>query len=151
MLIITHQSHLDHGLTSRHLMFILNRFRDRDGFFADTVELPDDLEDLVCGLHGPVMGDAPIDDRDVMMRKRFGRTHESRILFGGKLRKTRILTVIAGPAEGGMCVLYTAHGGPLAPREPGDASIAPDSRELAESIAFWREHALSPFGAPVKQ
>lgn len=58
-------------------------------------------------------------------------------------RQTRLLTVIAGPHEGDGCVLYTAHGGPAAPREPWDPSLNDDAAALEESRAFWSVHALS--------
>lgn len=48
------------------------------------------------------------------------------------------------PACGGTgstTILYTAFGGPLAPREPGDPDLPAEER--AESEAFWAEHALS--------
>jgi hypothetical protein len=40
------------------------------------------------------------------------------------------------------CVLYTAYGGPQAPREPGDPAIK-DFAEQAASEIFWSEHALA--------
>ena len=39
-------------------------------------------------------------------------------------------------------MLFTAFGGPLAPREPGDPDMT-DAKEIAESKKFWSEHALS--------
>jgi len=38
-------------------------------------------------------------------------------------------------------VLYTAYGGPVAPREPFDRSL--DEEAKAESEKFWAEHALA--------
>lgn len=75
--------------------------------------------------------------------------------------KSRLVTVIAGPhtacPAGGACtgatcadydshvehacVLYTAYGGPQAPREPGDPSIK-SWEELVASREFWSQHAL---------
>jgi hypothetical protein len=43
-------------------------------------------------------------------------------------------------------ILYTAFGGPAAPREPGDPSLDGNEAGLAESKAFWAEHALSSQG-----
>jgi hypothetical protein len=69
------------------------------------------------------------------------------------VRETRILTVIGGhlpvkdngphAVDSSRCVLYTAFGGPMAPREPGDPSIT-DVDDLKESTLFWAQHALSP-------
>jgi hypothetical protein len=173
MLIITPHSHLDHGLSAAHLEFINRVFGKRDGFFAETVEMPSDLPELLCGLYGPVVGDAPIHDCDCQMRARFGRQHKSRIYIGApnsagyagpvpggrlvypRLRGSRLLTVIAGPYSetpgdpGFACMLYTAFGGPLAPKEPGDPAVHPD--ELDASVAFWRDHALVPGSASVEK
>jgi hypothetical protein len=38
------------------------------------------------------------------------------------------------------CMLYTAFGGPLAPKEPGDPTLKDSERE--ESEKFWSQHAL---------
>lgn len=145
MLIITSQSHLDHGLTAAHLSFILRHFADREAFFAETIELPAELRPLECALRGPAVGMRPVLDAEVVLRPRSGRNYPSRLLadpsLGGPLF-VRQMTVIAGPAAGGHpCVLYTAHGGPLAPREPGDTSL--NAAERAESVTFWAEHALA--------
>ena len=73
-----------------------------------------------------------------------GRHHASR-MCGGECKPllVRTVTVIAGPHEGDPCVLYTAYGGPCAPREPGDPTIA-SWDELLESRSFWAKHALIP-------
>jgi len=38
--------------------------------------------------------------------------------------------------------MWTAYGGPAAPREPGDETIE-TGKEYAQSVNFWAEHALS--------
>jgi len=134
-------SHLDHGLTAAHLAFIVSRFADRDGFFVETVPMPDDLPDLTCGLYGPVMGDPPVPDSAVFEVRRIDRAYSSRAIVAPQ-RATRFLTVIAGPHAGAPCVLYTAHGGPKAPREPGDPTLTTEA-DRAESAAFWAVHALA--------
>ena len=53
------QSHLDHNLVQEHVSFILERFAARSGFFRETITLPFWLGPLMCGLHGPIVGDAP--------------------------------------------------------------------------------------------
>ena len=52
-----------------------------------------------------------------------------------------MMTVIGGPDGDDPCVLYTAFGGPAAPREPWDPSL--DEAGWAASLAFWEAHALS--------
>lgn len=139
-MIIHPDSHLDHGLTAEHIAYIADRFAARNSSFAETFVLPDTLPGAPCALYGPVMGDAPITDGDVNMRQRGERPGLSRVV-SYPVRPSRRVTVIAGPHDGHPCVLYTAYGGPLAPREPSD--IHADSFAAAESRAFWAQHALA--------
>jgi hypothetical protein len=154
MLTITSQSHLDHNLTLDHVRFLLAHFAERTEFFAETVELPAELPALPCALRGPVVGLHPVPDTLVELRPRPGRSYPSRMLRPYGVTETmagtsqipwlplqsRQLTVIAGPGLGLPCVLYTAFGGPLAPREPADPSLPESEREA--SARFWAEHAL---------
>jgi hypothetical protein len=134
-------SHLDHSLTPAHVAWLLEYFSDRVGFFLETVELPPELPDLPCGLHGPLVGDPPVPESEVTYRRRGERLGATR-LCARPSRPTRLLTVIAGPDGDEPCALYTAFGGPAAPREPFDLSMAPDEVQAA-ARAFWAEHALS--------
>jgi hypothetical protein len=140
MLTIHDDSHLDHDLTPAHVAFLRSRFADKVGFFVETVELPDELSDLVCGLYGPTMGDAPVTE-GVSFVARGDRAYSTRTV-ARPTRPTRLLTVIAGPHKDAPCVLYTAHGGPMAPREVGDPTL-PTEEARAESAAFWAVHALA--------
>jgi hypothetical protein len=147
MLNIISGSHLDHALTMQHLRFILATFGNRDGFFAETVAMPPELPPLPCGLRGPAVGGDPVPDAHVQMVCRPGRTYPSRVILPAFMPEhiwnleSRVLTVIAGPVGDLPCVLFTAYGGPLAPREPGDPSLPEDQREA--SIEFWKTHALA--------
>lgn len=144
MLVIHPISHLDHGLSPAHLSWLQEVFADRDGFFQATVDIPPHLSDLVSALWGPSSGDAPIAEADVDYVVRPGRRCVSRVLKSSlaTLRSTRRLSVVAGSFEDAPCVLYTAYGGPAAPREPGDLTIA-TWKNVLESRAFWAEHALA--------
>lgn len=150
MLEITEDSHVDHGLTPAMLEHIKRRFADREEFFIQTIELPakDDgspayLGDVECALVGPALGFDPITDEDEIVNYvvRPGRKWASRVVEWGRKERTLLVTVIAGPHGDRPCVLYTAYGGPLAPREPGDPAIA-SWDELEASRRFWSEHAL---------
>lgn len=136
-LILASGSHLDHGLTEAQMNYIMEKYQDRDGFFIDTFELPKELGSVPCGLHGPATGDEPVLDSECRMEIRGSRPWHSRVC-DRPTRPTQTMTVIAGPHDSHPCVLYTAFGGPLAPREPGDPAC-----DKAESEAFWAEHALS--------
>lgn len=140
MLTISQESHVDHALSQGVLDYIIERYKDRDGFFIDTFTLPPELGEVPCGLHGPATGDSPVPDSECVMEVRGERGWPSR-LCDRPIRNTTTLTVIAGPHEDEPCVLYTAFGGPLAPKEPGDTSLSDEQR--IESVAFWKDHALS--------
>ena len=131
-------SHVDHGLTEDQLNFLLDRFADRKAFFIETIELPENLGTAPCGLYGPIMGDEPINEAEVVHEHRGNRAWTSR-LVNRPTRPTRKVTVIAGPHEGHDCILWTAFGGPLALQEPGD----PGCKDPAASATFWRDHALA--------
>ena len=149
MLLITADSHLDHGLDSDHIGHILKTFRDRHGFFIETFRISPKMLLVPCALYGPLMGDEPIDEDEVVYRERPGRQYDSRILKGKNVRLRDQITVIAGPSDyflGALgqphhMVLYTAYGGPAAAREPGDPTLS--VRERDESSAFWSQHALA--------
>jgi len=131
-------SHVDHDLTEAQLRYLVDHFADRDGFFVETITLPQDLGTVPCGLYGPSAGDPVIHEESVTYARRGDRTWESR-LVALPARQQREVTVVAGPHDGHACVLYTAFGGPAAPQEPGD----PGCKDLGASTAFWREHALA--------
>jgi hypothetical protein len=138
-MILHEDSHTDH-VPQEVLNWVLHRFQDREAFFIETVELPDGLPQLACGLHGPVMGDVPVPEEGVTYRARWGSSWVSR-LVDRPFRLTRQITVIGGSYKTYSCVLYTCFGGPLSPKEPQDPTLAPKNRE--ESLKFWSEHALS--------
>jgi hypothetical protein len=107
-------SHIDHGLTEVQLKYLLDRFADRKAFFIETIELPEDLGTVPCGLYGPIMGDGPVPDDGpldlrgpapkgvVFTRVRYARrgtrAWDSRMIDLA-MRPTRQVTVIAGPHE----------------------------------------------------
>lgn len=132
-----------HGLPSEIIAYVLERFADREGFFRETIELPESLPMLSCGLFGPAMGEGTVTLATYTVRGK--RSYASRVTSRTP-RPTRLLTVIAGPHDGRACVLYTVHGGPIAPREPGDPAIA-SWEELVKAREFWAEHALSVYCA----
>jgi len=137
---ITSDSHLDHNLTSEHVEWLLKHFADRIGFFIETVELPRELAPVECDLYGPSVGDPPVSESDVTYLVRGNRPGASRVVRRVP-RLTRTLTVIAGPHGDEPVVLYTAYGGPAAPREPFDGSLRTKEEKQA-SRDFWAVHAL---------
>src|SRR4029077_18884023 len=119
------------------ICYLLERFADRQAFFLETLELPEELGTVPCALWGPVMGDPRILEKDVVYAPRGTRAWTSR-LVDRPARPTRLITVIAGPhtepcprchedssdlhprcsedrCKAGQlhhaCVLYTAFGG----------------------------------------
>ena len=141
MLKIVRQSHADHALTTRQLVHIIHRFKDRNGFFKESFELPEHLGTATAELYGPAAGDDPVPESEVEYLTRGNRSTKSRMVRR-PLRQTRTITVVAGPLGDEPCVLYTAYGGPLAPREPDDDSISFVEEKL-EAQKFWSQHALA--------
>jgi len=144
MVNILPQSHVDHGLTSDQLAWALEQVADRTSFFIQTLLLPEHLGVVECNLVGPALGMPPVPEDEVRYIIRGTRKCVSRVLRVLREKPvTREVTIIAGEIvpNSGMIVLFTAYGGPCAPREPGDTSI-PTWEEVQTSRAFWSEHAL---------
>jgi len=135
------ESHLDHNLTEEQIAHIFARFADRSAFFIETIELPAALGTAPCALRGPIVGDPPITDAQCRPVKRGDRAYTSRVAPQLSARPSRLVTVIAGPHDGLACILFTAFGGPLSPKEAGDPTLEDDKR--AASIEFWTDHALA--------
>ena len=132
-------SHVDHGLDKRQLDYLVHRYRNCNAFMLETVTLPKRLGKVASCLYGPVAGDRPVKESEVYYGKRQDRKYDSRLIPKGA-RPTRQVGVIAGPHEGKSCVLYTAFGGPISPREVNDPTLPADQRQA--SVDFWKEHAL---------
>lgn len=131
-------SHFDHGLNEAQIDFLMERFAERDAFFIETVELPEALGTVPCGLHGPLVGGVPVEESEVTYAARGTRAWTSR-LVDRPLQQVRTVTVIAGPHEEHACIVYTMYGGPCAPQEPDD----PGCKDVDASKAFWSQHALT--------
>jgi hypothetical protein len=140
MITIHNDSHLDHDIPEDVRAAIVDQLNARDlpSFIILTLEHPSPV--IPCGLHGPIMGDAPITEAETVYERRGNRAYVSRLCSRAP-RLQRKVTVIIGEHDGTAHVLYTMFGGPLAPKEPADPTLV--EREREESVAFWREHALS--------
>ena len=92
------ESHLDHNLTAAQIAYVMERFADRETFFIETFELPEELGTVPCGLYGPLMGDPPVPESEVTRAPRGSRTWSSR-LVDRPARPCQQVTVIAGPHE----------------------------------------------------
>jgi hypothetical protein len=130
--------HADHGISNDLILSAVMRLKPEEGFSALTLELEEAC--VMSALYGPKAGDGPVTDAEVDMVKRSEDRPPSRMVDKPK-RPSSKLTVV-GVRSGEAATIYTAYGGPLAPREPGDASMTTDA-EKAESAAFWAEHALA--------
>lgn len=129
--------HKDHSLTEKHASQAEKALRDK-GLGFHVVEVKVD-EPLPSALYGPAAGDAPIAEGDVVRQKRGDRAEPSRMVRRPN-RPSNTMTVIGKNTPEGT-EIYTAYGGPLAPREPWDPSLSP--AEKAEATKFWEEHALA--------
>lgn len=133
--------HQDHGINPDQMDNTQETLRLSElpvGFFIRTVRIPLALGPVPCGIHGPVMGDAPISDDEIVYRTRGDRPYTDRCI-DRPLRQVSYVQAIGTMREDGSCLLYTVYGGPLAPMNPEDPGC-PD-REAAR--AFWSKHALS--------
>lgn len=92
------ESHLDHNLTDAQVAFVFERFGDKQAFFLETIELPEELGTVPCGLHGPLVGGPPIAEADITYAKRGTRAWNSRLIDRAP-QAVRTVTVIAGPHE----------------------------------------------------
>lgn len=132
--------HADHGIGEAHKAVITALFEEAgDGFLLKTVTLPEGCPDLMSGIHGPIVGDERVPYTEVHWARRGDRKGLSR-LCNRPSRSTPLMTVI-GVREGERVKVFTAYGGPAAPREITDHSMPPEAAE--EAIAFWSMHALS--------
>jgi hypothetical protein len=144
MLTISKASHLDHGLSTAHLEWLTRALNERiaagesQGVSVHTFVIPASLPGLHTALVRTTEG--------VQMEKRGSREWPSRVV-DQPMRWTRQCTAVVGPHDGEEHVLFTAYGGPQAPREPGDPSLTGEA-EKAESEAFWAAHALAVGGPP---
>jgi hypothetical protein len=113
------------------------------GLVIHTVCLPEHLPRVPCSIVGPMIGHAPVPESEVYYEARAPREYASRMVRRlGPM--TRQVTVIVGPEGDDDTVLYTAFGGPLAPREPGCPDLAKLSGYEQELAArFWSIHALA--------
>jgi hypothetical protein len=128
--------HADHALGQAHKDLAEKVAAEKEGFFLVTLELPEDLPDLPCVLWGPVMGDPAIAESEVTRVKRSDDRPPSRVV-ARPTRPSRLMTVIGIGGE----TIFTAYGGPAAPREVGDPSM--NEEEAKESAEFWAQHALA--------
>jgi hypothetical protein len=138
-LVVNGLSHTDH-VTPEVISYIEALFKDRTGHFTETITLPDNLPEVEDRLYGPCNGDAPVGEGEVHYARRPGRASPSR-LIDRPVRKTRKVTVVAGPRKGLPCVLITAFGGPRAEKEVADTTL--DQAGLERARWFWAEHALA--------
>ena len=119
----------------------MKKLGTRRTFFIKTLRLPRELAPLPCNLHGPATGEPAVSEAEVFYARRGNRKGESRMCRRPTIL-SRQVTVVAGPFEGQPCVLYTAYGGPEAPREPWDESLQGSPSAQRASVAFWKKHAL---------
>jgi hypothetical protein len=71
-MILHQESHTDH-ISPEVLKWVMREFQDKDAFFIETAEIPEGLPQVECGLHGPLMGDAPVVEAEVTYKAREGR------------------------------------------------------------------------------
>lgn len=108
-------SHTDHRVSEAHINWLRCELEGKlqPGINVVTMTLPEHLP----GLHSALVYHPS--DEGVTYERRGSRAYESRMVKRHEL-PTREITAIIGPHNGDTPVLYTAFGGPAAPREPND-------------------------------
>jgi len=140
MLTIHKDSHIHDNVPQLVRDWVIDHLNAKElpSFLMLTLSYPSPI--IPCGLHGPIMGDAPIGEVECFYGKRGKREYNSRLCN----RSPRLqcgVTIIAGEHDGQEHVIYTMFGGPLAEKEPADPTLKDSERDF--SVRFWREHALS--------
>jgi hypothetical protein len=129
--------HADHGLSEEHLRQA-ERELVKHGYGLHVLNFPVETP-APSDLYGPAAGDSPVLDSEVQMIRRGERRGASRMVARPS-RPWHSITVV-GLVEMDKTLVFTAYGGPIAPREPWDTSMTPAERR--ESEEFWAEHALA--------
>jgi len=134
--------HADHGISQSTMQTLVDQVLPftPTGFFLKTLDLPHGHEPVESLLYGPVAGDAPVPEAEVVYKQRSPDRPESRMVNLPR-RTSKRATIIGIAAEDGVTI-FTCYGGEAAPREPGDKSLT-DPKELQESKTFWSQHALA--------
>ena len=131
--------HADHGITEAQMGHIQEALKTsvEDGFFISRQDIPPELGRVLCGLHGPAMGDPAVTDDVVEMLTRGDRPYADRMVY----RPFRPVSYVQciGIREGDSFTLFTVYGGPLAPQHPED----PSNQDVEAAKTFWAAHALS--------
>ena len=135
-------SHLDHGLSEEQVKYLLETPAPNGEVCVQTIELPPELGTVDCALWGPAMGDDALCDMECYWAKRGDRKGPSRLVDARK-RETSLVTIVTGPHGDESCVLFTAYGGPSAPREPFEFAEDDISEDAIKSRVFWSRHALA--------
>jgi len=139
--IIDGWTHLDHGLDTDNLEAVREAAK----------ECPDGAEVWIKTIKSP--HEAPsaihyhVPESEVFYARRGSRRNLSR-LCARPQRMVFEVTIIAGMSQDGVTRVWTAYGGPHAPREPEDSyfvfsDAARKSSEYREAREFWSHAALS--------
>lgn len=131
--------HADHGIPPEVIQALVTQLNP-EGFFLKTLPLPEGTPDVLCGIYGPNMGDAPVPEAEVTYKQRTPDRPMSRMVARPQ-RPVRIVTLIGTTTPEGVLV-FTCYGGPQAEREPGDPSLQNDPAALEAAKRFWSQHAL---------
>lgn len=134
-------NHSGHGVTPAQMRYVraqLELVLTKPGPFIVRIELPAELGTIQNGLHGPVCGDDPIEDDDVVFCVRSPRDYADRCI-DRPFRQVDYVHAIGELGESGFCLIETVFGGPVAPCHPDD----PKCSDVDSSKHFWASHALS--------
>ena len=137
-------AHDDHGITDELVEWlqsheaIANAKPDESGITKVVLEIPEGMS-AQCALHGPSVGDEPVDEREVQYFGRGDRKTKTRTVFRNNRPAKNVCFI--GLVGNLAFTVYGTNSDTPSPQEPDDPHILPDNVEYAKK--FWAEHALS--------
>ena len=137
--------HTDHGITADQMEFIQSQipitpaYTLANGALNWSIVIPEVFGPVLCGLHGPRMGDEPVSEGEVERLARGDRNWTDRLVDRPYREVNFVQAIGIYDEDENVYVLFTVYGGPLAPQNPDD----PSNKEKEKAVAFWNEHALS--------
>ena len=136
-------AHDDHPITDQQMEWIQTHpdlLAEPNGtFLIKVLTMPEELGTIPSGLYGPVAGDDPVKEEDVVYFTRGDRKDKSRKINLPN-RPARNICVIGRKGIVAFTIYGTQSSEP-SPKEPFDSFANEEERQ--KSIDFWSRHALS--------
>ena len=143
MEIISGITNIEGGLTFAQIQHVKELYKDREEEFIETITMPINLGLVYCCLHGPLVGELPVREDEVVYKELSKSAGGMSRLCTRPPTDSAMITVLAGKDGKGRCICSKLYGGPKRPPEPFEPCVQGDPRLEDESRVFWAQHALS--------